>query len=256
MSVPVPPQSSSADSSADHGARGLFEPTPWSAVLAAGNSDHPSRRTALETLCTVYWPPLHAYIRRKVNDPHLAQDLTQSFFHRLLAGRTLQFVDPARGRFRTFLIQAFEWHLANEFREARTLRRGGQSRMTALDFAAVENQLPQDSSQTAEQIFERQWALTLLQLTLERLRQEQQSDDRRLRQFDVLKGFLTGQEREGGYAVACRQLDITESAARMAVSRLRSRYREIIRSEILRTVSSSQDVDDEIRQLFRALSAR
>lgn len=255
MSVPVPPQSSSADSSADHGARGLFEPTPWSAVLAAGNSDHPSRRTALETLCTVYWPPLHAYIRRKVNDPHLAQDLTQSFFHRLLAGRSLRFADPARGRFRTFLIQAFEWHLSNEYREQKTIRRGGHVHTFNLDFAIPASHLTHDGHLSAEQIFERDWALTLLQVSLDRLQQEQ-SDDRRRHQFDVLKGFLSGHCPEGGYAAASQQLTMTEPAARMVVSRLRSRFREIVREEILKTVSSGQDVDDEIRQLFRALSSR
>jgi len=233
----------------------MFEITPWSDVLTAGDAGNPSQRDALGKLCEVYWPPLHAYICRKISDPHLAQDLTQSFFCRILSKGTLRFADPARGRFRTFLLQAFEWHLANEFREDRAAKRGGKTKTFPTAFLKDTVPGSQDTGLTAEQLFERDWALTLLRVTMERLREEH-SDGLQIRRFDLLKNFLMGQERTAGYSAVCDELEMTEAAARMAVSRLRARYREIIREEILRTVASSQDVDDEIRQLFRALSLR
>lgn len=220
--------------------------------LARGNPVKSSQGSALEKLCATYWPPLYAYVRRRVKDEHLAQDLTQSFFERLLTGKSLKLVDPARGRFRTFLIKAFDWHVANEFREGRALKRGGQTRVLSLDFAAVHT-LNDCASLTAEQIFQRQWALTLLNLVMDQLQAEQASQSK-AEQFEQLKSFLVGEKRTGGYATVIEQLGMTEAAARMAVSRLRARYRELLRQEILRTVASSQDVEDEIHQLFKAFS--
>ena len=234
---------------------GLFDSTPWSEVVAAGDSKHVSNRSALEKLCVVYWPPLYAYVRRKVRDQHLAQDLTQSFFERLLAGKSLKLADPARGRFRSFLIQAFEWHLANEFREGRAAKRGGNVQIFPLDFSSTSSELTDNSGLNAEQIFEREWALTLLNMTMTRLEAEQHEPHKR-DQFHALKGFLINSGQSGGYATVCATLGLSESAARMAVSRLRSRYREILREEIMRTVASSQDIDDEINCLFRAISLR
>ncbi|MBL8814903.1 MAG: sigma-70 family RNA polymerase sigma factor [Planctomyces sp.] len=232
---------------------GLFDSTPWSAVLAAGNSQHASNRSSLEALCSIYWPPLHAYVRRKVADVHLAQDLTQSFFARLLKGSSLRLADPARGRFRTFLIQAFEWHLANEFRERNALKRGGAVQTFPLDFSSSGHEPMDDSSLSAEQAFERDWAVTLLSQTMQRLKSEHADADR-ITQFETLKVFLTGEGPAGGYASICSELNLSEPAARMAVSRLRSRYRELLKDEIQKTVASSQDVDDEIQHLFRALN--
>jgi DNA-directed RNA polymerase specialized sigma24 family protein len=232
---------------------GLFDSTPWSEVLAAGDSRHVSNRSSLEKLCIAYWPPLHSYVRRKVKDQHLAQDLTQSFFERLLAGKTLKLADPARGRFRSFLIQAFEWHLANEFRESRAVKRGGGVQTFPLDFSSNSSDLADDGGLTPEQAFERDWAMTLLNQTMQRL-QAEQIEMHKSQQFEKLKSFLVGDGPEGGYSAACLHLNLSEPAARMAVSRLRTRYRELLRQEILRTVASSQDVDDEIRHLFQAIS--
>ena len=149
-------------SSAERHRSGLFDSTPWSEVVAAGDSKHVSNRSALEKLCLIYWPPLYAYVRRKVRDQHLAQDLTQSFFERLLAGKSLKLADPARGRFRSFLIQAFEWHLANEFCEGRAAKRGGNIQVFPLDFSSTSSELTDDSGLSAEQIFEREWAVQYL----------------------------------------------------------------------------------------------
>jgi RNA polymerase sigma-70 factor (ECF subfamily) len=255
MSLPIPePDLHSGSSASEVQRAGLFDSTPWSEVLAAGDSTHLSNRSALEKLCLVYWPPLHSYVCRKVRDSHLAQDLTQSFFERLLAGKSLKLADPARGRFRSFLIQAFEWHLANEFREGRAAKRGGDVLIFPLDFSSNSLELADETSLTPEQAFERDWALTLLNLSMQRL-QAEQSERARSQQFERLKAFLIGDGPAGGYATVCMDLNLSEPAARMAVSRLRTRYRELLREEILKTVASSQDVDDEIRQLFRALSA-
>lgn len=226
-------------------------------MLAAGDIArsrlvNSSQSLALERLCLAYWQPLYAYVRRRVRDEHLAQDLTQSFFERLMTGRSLMLADPARGRFRTFLLKAFDWHVANEQREGRALKRGGQSRILSLEFSAAVV-LNDCASLTAEQIFERQWALTLLNLVMEQLQAEQTALGKS-EQFELLKSFLVGERSAGGYASVCDRLRMTEAAARMAVSRLRSRYRELLRQEILRTVASIQDVDDEIHQLFKAFS--
>lgn len=255
MSASTFPQINAADSSSGRSPRGLFELTPWTDVLNAGDAGNPSQRNALEKLCKVYWSPLYAYISRKISDPHLAQDLTQSFFCRLLSGGSLRFADPARGRFRTFLLQAFEWHLANEFREGRAVKRGGKVTIFSMDFVRDSVLGNHDAGLTPEQLFEREWALSLLRVTMERLRAEH-SDGHSSQRFDLLKSIMMGQEMTSGYSAVCHKLEMTEAAARMAVSRLRSRYREILREEILKTVASSQDVDDEIRHLFQALSQR
>jgi len=255
MSTKVSQPGSSSDSSANGDRGGLFDSTPWSEVLAAGDSKHVSNRSALEKLCAVYWPPLHGYACRKVTDLHLAQDLTQSFFERLLRGNSLKLADPARGRFRSFLLQAFEWHLANEFREGRAAKRGGAVQLFPLDFSSNNSTLADDQSLTAEQFFEREWALTLLSLTMDRLKSEQTEAQKRVL-FEALKRFLIGGRSSEGYVDVCANLGMSEPAARMAVIRLRTRYREILREEILRTVTSSQDVDDEIRHLFKAISVR
>ena len=250
---PIISRPESSDSSSSH--KGLFGSTPWSDVVAAGASGHQSQRQALESLCSAYWLPLYLYVLRKSNDVHLAQDLTQSFFERMLAGKFLKLADPARGRFRTFLVRAIEWHLANEFRESKAAKRGGGVQFIPLDFSAHNPAMVDDACLSAEELFEREWALTLLRLTMERLRSEQ-FEGHKGEQFEALKVFLTGDGPAGGYAEVCKQLGLQEPAARMVVSRLRTRFRELIREEIHKTVASSQDADDEIRQLFRALSGR
>jgi DNA-directed RNA polymerase specialized sigma24 family protein len=248
-------EADSSSASSDSNRRGLFDSTPWSDVLAAGDARHASQQSALESLCTVYWPPIYAYVRRKIKDLDLAQDVTQSFFERLLAGKSLRLADPARGRFRTFLIQALQWHLANQFREGRSIKRGGSVQTFALDFSSHSSAAVDHGSLTAEQIFDREWALALLNLTMQRL-QEEQTSLHKSEQFGVLKNFLVGPGQTGGYAAVCGTLEMSEAGARMAVSRLRERFRELLQEEILRTVATGQDVDDEIRLLFKALSVK
>lgn len=230
----------------------LFKSTPWSVVAAAGHSKSTAQHAALEKLCGLYWRPLFVYVLRRVRKEDLAQDLTQSFFEKLLSGRSLEMADPARGRFRTFLINAFNWHLANEYRSSRAQKRGGQSQSFALGTGETE-EIADHQSLTAEQLFDREWALALLKVAMNRLRDEQSSHIK-LQQFELLKVFLSGDRVEGGYQNVAERLQLNESAARMAVSRLRSRYRELLREEILGTVASREDVDDEIRHMFAVLS--
>ena len=167
----------------------------------------------------------------------------------------MRLADPARGRFRTFLVQAFEWHLSNEFRDGRAIKRGGGIRIIPLDFSSGSFNIADDSSLSAEQIFDQEWAIAVLNQTMVLLEEEQTSANKKSL-FNLLKRFLTGGAHSNGYSEVCQALGMNEAAVRMAVSRLRTGYRELLREEILKTVASSQDVDDEIRHLFRAVSAR
>jgi RNA polymerase sigma-70 factor (ECF subfamily) len=230
-------------------ATGDFASTHWSLVLAAGERGNVESSRALEQLCSAYWPPLYAYVRRRVRDVHEAQDLTQAFFERLLEKRYLAQADPERGRFRAFLITALKHFLSNEWKKARAEKRGGGQTVLPFDFAS------QDSADggftdnlTPERLYERQWAITLLNRVINRVQREMERDGKG-RHFQALKDYIGG---PGGssYADAATALGMTESAARMAASRLRTRYRELLREEIAHTVSTPEEVDDEVRHLF------
>jgi RNA polymerase sigma factor (sigma-70 family) len=232
---------------------GQFATTHWSLVLAAGNCGNEESSRALEKLCRAYWPPLYAYVRRRVSDIHEAQDLTQAFFERLLEKRYLADADPERGRFRAFLITTFKHFLSNEWDKAKAQKRGGDRRTFSLDFAS------QDSSQsemldtlTAERVYERQWAMTLLSRVMDRLQREMERSGKG-QQFHCLKELIGG---SGGssYAIAARDLGLSESATRMAASRLRRRYRDLLRDEIAQTVSLQEDIDSEVQHLFDIFS--
>jgi RNA polymerase sigma factor (sigma-70 family) len=243
------PSANERRSSADH-----FATTHWSLVLAAGSRRHAEADQALERLCRQYWPPLYAYVRRRVSDVHEAQDLTQAFFERLLEKQFLTQADPARGRFRAFLITAFQHFLANEWDKTRTQKRGGHVNHLAFDFAAQDIRTGElSNSLTPERVYERQWAIALLNRVMDRLQRDMERNGQ-ARQFQILREFIGG-SGESSYAAPAAELGMTESAARMAASRLRGRYRELLKEEISHTVSSPAEVDDEIRQLFAAVSS-
>jgi RNA polymerase sigma-70 factor (ECF subfamily) len=235
-------------SSADH-----FATTHWSLVLAAGDRRHAEADQALERLCRAYWPPLYAYVRRRVSDLHEAQDLTQAFFERLLEKQFLAQAQRERGRFRAFLITAFQHFLANEWDKARTQKRGGHVTHVVFDFDRYEPIASATADEwTAERVYERQWAFALLQRVMDRLQREMERNGQ-ARQFQALREFIGG-GAQSSYAVPAAELRMSEPAARMAASRLRSRYRELLKEEIAHTVSSADEVEDEIRQLFAAVS--
>jgi RNA polymerase sigma factor (sigma-70 family) len=232
-----------------------FVTTHWSLVVSAGRNDTPHARDALEKLCRNYWFPIYAFVRRQGQAPHDAQDLTQDFFARLLEKNYLAGADPAKGRFRSFLLSSLKHFLANEWDKANAQKRGGGQRLIPIDVATAESSgafEPADHL-TADKIFERRWALTLLEHVLGRLRAEYVSDGRE-NLFEQLKPTLTEASRTVAYAEIAARLGTTEGAVKVAVHRLRQRYREALRAEIADTVAGPGEVDDEIRNLFAALA--
>ena len=224
-------------------------------MLSAREPDSPDAATALETLCRAYWYPLYAFVRRRGHSPSNAQDLTQEFFAQLLAHNWIARADRHRGRFRSFLLMAMSRFLANEWDKARTLKRGGQVCLVPLPLDTAETrycQEPADTS-TPEQAFEKQWALTLLEEVLQHLRAEYESDGKAAL-FDTLKPCLIGTRETQPYAVLAAKLGMTEGAARVAVCRLRERYRERLKADIADTVASPDEVEAEVRHLFRVLA--
>lgn len=242
---------SSADEQPAAPRRDRFATTHWSLVLAAGAGEN---RAALSELCEAYWLPLYVYVRRLGHTQHEAEDATQAFFAMLLEREDLRTVDPARGKFRSFLLASMKHFLANRRRHAAAQKRGGGRTVVSLDVQTAEShyRLEPADDQTPERTFERQWALTLLARTLDVLRREAEAGGK-LPVFDCLKMYLTGARGDFSYAQAADALAMTEDAVKQAVSRLRRRYREQLRREIAHTIGDAEDVDDEIRALFAAL---
>jgi RNA polymerase sigma factor (sigma-70 family) len=233
---------------------GAFATTRWTMVMQAG-TDSPDAQQALETLCRNYWYPLYAYVRRQGHNAHDAQDLTQAFFARLLEKNYLADVQREKGRFRSFLLASLKHFLANEWDRERALKRGGGKRLIALDEDSAESRYklePKDDL-SADKIYERRWALTLLDQVLAKLRAEFEADGK-AQQFDALKDYLAAGRSAVSYAQAAEQIRMNEGAVKVAVHRLRKRYRELLRAEIAQTVATASEIDAEIRYLFTALS--
>ncbi len=231
-----------------------FATTHWSIVLAAGRTSSPDSRRALTTLCETYWYPAYAYVRRRGHSREEAQDLTQEFFLRLLEKELLLTVDPRRGKFRSFLLASLKNFLANERRDARARKRGGGRVHLSLDFQSAEDRYSLEPTHelTPERIYERRWALTLLEQSLSKLRQDfTRSGKSDL--FDQLRVFLGGEGQKVSYKEVAEKLGMTEGAVKVSAHRLRRRCREILREEIGQTVVGSEEVDDELRHLFSAL---
>ncbi len=209
----------------------------------------------MATLCEIYWFPLYSYVRRQGHPPDDAQDLTQEFFVRLLDKRTLEVADHERGRFRSFLLASMKNFLANEWRRGATQKRGGGRTLLSLDFDDIEKRYRREPShdRTPEKIFERQWALTLLEHSLAKLRSEFEGAGKG-EIFEGLKAFLGGQGSTTRYREIAVQLGMSEGAVKVAVHRMRRRYRLLLREEIQQTIGAEEDVEQEIRQLFDALA--
>ena len=234
-----------------------FTSTRWSLVVAAGQRDSPEAEEALASLCRLYWYPLFAYARRHSAKPEDAQDLTQGFFARLLERDYLRQADPQRGRFRSFLLTAFKHFLAHERERANAQKRGGGRKILPLDFQSGECRFRREPSHpaTAETLYERSWALTLLQQALARLREEQTAAGKE-RLFECLKGTLTGEDAPRPYADLAAELGMSGQAIKVTVHRLRRRYGELLRAEIAQTVTTAEEIDDELRDLFAAVRAK
>jgi RNA polymerase sigma factor (sigma-70 family) len=232
-----------------------FVSTRWTVVLSARDPSSPHAATALEALCRAYWYPLYAYVRRGGHSPPDAQDFTQEFFAQLLEHNWVARADRHKGRFRSFLLLAMKRFLANEWDKAKTLKRGGQVGLVPLQLDTAENRYsrePVDTS-TPEQVFEKQWALALLDSVLNGLRDEYARDGKAVL-FDALKPCLIGSRESQPYAALATELGMTEGAVKVAVCRLRGRYRERLKAEIAHTVASPAEVDEELRHLFRVLA--
>jgi len=233
----------------------VFTTTHWSVVLAASLHESPQADEALAQLCRVYWQPLYAFIRRRGYEEQEAKDLTQEFFARLLRKNYLRAVDRKKGKFRSFLLAALEHFLANEWRDAHAQKRGGGATLISMDEESAEQQYLQIPSRgvSPEELFARQWAMTLLEQVLANLRREFAAAGKAAL-FEDLKIFLTGEKRPVSYGELAAKLQTTEPALKMAVSRMRQRYGELLRAEIANTVSSPEQVEEELRALFAALS--
>ncbi len=233
-----------------------FTTTNWSLVLSAADSSSAGGQAALERLCRGYWYPLYAYVRRRCHRPEDAQDLTQEFFARLLGRHYLRHADRERGKFRTFLLTSLQRFLVNEWKKGGAQKRGGGAPAISWDTEAGEMryQAERADASTPEKLFEKQWAVTMLEHVLARLREEFTARGK-AEQFERLKVLLWGEQGSPPYAEVAAQLRLSEGALKVAVHRLRQRYRELLRAEITHTVATPEEVDDELRHLIAVISS-
>lgn len=231
----------------------FFATTRWTMVLAAGKSGTPQSAEALEALCQAYWFPLYAYVRRRGRTKEDAEDLVQAFFADLLARRDFAKTDGERGKFRAFLLASLKNFLANEWDKSRRLKRGGDITHFALDWQSADTQFQiADSAQASpDEAFDREWALALLARVIERLRGECAADGKAGR-FEALKVYLTAGKGQIPYAEAAAGLSMDEGAVRVAVHRLRKRYRELLREEVAQTLVDPAMVGEELAVLLGA----
>lgn len=241
---------------------GRFLTTHWSQVLLAGDGSAPGAREALESLCAAYWYPLYAYLRRAGHSTPDASDLVQGFFADFLSRESLARVEEGRGRFRSYLLGALRHHVSHERERAAALKRGGNRKQVSLDGLgrseldrnAAEARYAREpaTDETAESLYERRFAAALIAAALEHLRNEERVKGR-AEELALLEPFLEGDPPEGGYAMLAAQSGRAAGALRVAVHRLRRRWRQALVAEVARQVDRPQDVEDELRALFRAL---
>jgi RNA polymerase sigma-70 factor (ECF subfamily) len=233
----------------------VFATTRWTIVLAAGNPASPAAAVALEELCHTYWYPLYAYVRRQGHARADAQDLTQEFFARLLEKNYLAGLDSNRGRFRAFLLTALKHFLINEWDRARRQKRGGGVPALSLDWSDADTRYQVDPADTLspDKLYDRAWALTLLEQVVAKLREENIAEGRG-GQFEMLKFYLMVDKNDIPHAEAAAALLMSEGAVRVAIHRLRRRYRELLKQEIAQTLSDPAQADEEMRALLGAFS--
>jgi RNA polymerase sigma-70 factor (ECF subfamily) len=235
--------------------RGIFATTHWTAVLAAGRGSSPQADVALEELCRTYWYPLYAYVRRQGHSREDAEDFTQGFFARLLEKNYLEGISSDKGKFRSFLLVAVKRFLANEWDRANRQKRGGGVRPLSLDLQDAETryQITPADHLSPDKLFDRAWAIVLLERVITRLRDEHGAEGK-AGQYETLKPFLMAGKSELPYAQAADALKMTEGAVRVAVHRLRRRYRELLREEIAQTLANPAQADEEMQALFSAFA--
>jgi len=238
-------------------APGQFIATRWTLVLRArGDSD--AARKALGELCEAYWSPVFRFLRSEGRDEEIARELTQDFFARILAGTGLGGADPRRGRFRSYLLGALKHYLGDARDHALRQKRGAGREHIPIDSPAPDRtsatlEIPDPAGPPADTVFDREWALTLMDRTLKSLQTEFAAQDKQ-RQFDLLKDWLSGTDPTRSQANAARELGLSEGAIKVAVHRLRKRFRELIRAELAQTVDTEEDIDTELRYLVEVLA--
>jgi RNA polymerase sigma factor (sigma-70 family) len=231
-----------------------FPQTRWSVVLAACQETASQSAAALETICRSYWYPLYAHVRRCGHSPHDAQDLTQGFFCQLVEKRWLDSADREKGRLRTFLMVALKKYMAKEWRRACAEKRGGGEIHMPMDTAFAESRYAADPGELRpDELFDQQWAFTLIDLTIQRLRQEFESAGK-VKDFEALKSCLMAEHGRLDYGAVATRLGSSEGTARVAVHRLRKRFREIYREEISQTLADRGDLEAELRYLAATLA--
>jgi len=233
----------------------VFATTHWTVVLAAGNRSTPLSDDALEELCRTYWFPLYAYVRRRGHTKADAEDLTQAFFARFLAKNYLEGLSAERGRFRAFLLASLKHFLTNEWKKSQRLKRGGGEALLSLDWQTADTkfQVAATAEPSPDKAFDREWALALLAKVIERLQKECEAGGK-AKLFEQLKTFLTAGKDGTAQAEVAKALGMEEGAVRVAIHRLRKRYRTLLRNEIAQTLADTADVDEEMRALFGAFS--
>lgn len=234
----------------------VFATTHWTVVLTAGQRHTPQADRALEELCRTYWFPLYAYVRRRGYAKEDAEDLVQAFFTRFLARNYLEGLSAERGRFRAFLLASLKHFLANEWDKSQRQKRGGGLTILSLDWQTADTQfqIADTGEPGPDKAFDREWALALLAKVIERLQAECVADGK-AKLFDQLKVFLAAGKSETAQAEIAKALGMEEGAVRVAIHRLRKRYRVLLREEIAQTLSEPAMVDEEMRALFGAFAA-
>jgi RNA polymerase sigma factor (sigma-70 family) len=230
---------------------GQFTTTHWSVVLAAGGHDTPESAAALEQLCQIYWYPLYAYVRRTGCSHQDAEDLVQGFFLYLLDGQVLRSLKREGGRFRSFMLGTFKNFISDQRDKAFAQKRGGGRQPVCWELAEAEHLYARETAdeESADRLFERRWVLTLLDRAMERLQQECASSGK-TDLFAQLKGFVSGEKGLTSYAEAAAQTNLTLSALKSAIFRLRHRYHELVREEVGHTVADPRELKDELRHLM------
>jgi len=233
----------------------IFATTHWTVVLAAGKRHTPQSDAALEELCRSYWFPLYAYVRRRGHNKEDAEDLVQAFFARFLGKNYLAGLRAERGRFRAFLLASLKHFLANEWDKAQAQKRGGGVTPLSLDWQTADTkfQVAATAEPSPDKAFDREWALALLAKVIERLQQECAADGK-AKLFEQLKIFLTAGKGALSHTDAAKKLGMDETAVRVAVHRLRKRYRQLLRDEISQTLADESQVDEEMQALFGAFA--
>ena len=241
--------------SSTHGPADVFATTHWTVVLTAGQRHTPQADRALEELCRAYWFPLYAFVRRRGHLKEDAEDLTQAFFARFLARNYLEGLNAERGRFRAFLLAALKNFLANEWDKSQRLKRGGGTAHLALDWQTADTkfQVAAPAEPSPDRAFDREWALALLAKVIERLQADCAAEGK-AKLFEQLKSFLVAGKGEIAHGEVAQALSMEEGAVRVAVHRMRKRYRVLLREEIAQTLADPAQVDEEMRVLFGAFS--